>query len=89
MLSCFRGFYTHGKCADIRKNRELKGSLSLRRKKSRKAWFFQPLRIFEHKLEKQTFEIEENASRMLKLKVEKELGKKSRQPKKKVAGAAN
>ena len=41
------------------------------------------------KLEKQTFEIEENASRMLKLKVEKELAKKSRQPKKKVAGAAN
>ena len=63
--------------------------MSLRRKKSRKAWFFNLYEYFEHKLEKQTFEIEENASRMLKLRVEKELAKKSRQPKKKVAGAAN
>ena len=73
----------------LEKIKNLKGRWAYEEKRAAKLGFSNFYEYFEHKLEKQTFEIEENASRMLKLKVEKELAKKSRQPKKKVAGAAN
>ncbi len=73
----------------LEKIENLKGRWAYEEKRVAKLGFSNLYEYFEHKLEKQTFEIEENASRMLKLKVEKELAKKSRQPKKKVAGAAN
>ena len=73
----------------LEKIENLKGRWAYEEKRAAKLGFSDLYEYFEHKLEKQTFEIEENASRTLKLKVEKELGKKSRQPKKKVAGAAN
>ena len=73
----------------LEKIENLKGRWAYEEKRASKLGFSNLYEYFEHKLEKQTFEIEENASRMLKFKVEKELAKKSRQPKKKVAGAAN
>ena len=73
----------------LEKIKNLNGRWAYEEKRAAKLGFSNLYEYFEHKLEKQTFEIEENASRMLKLKVEKELAKKSRQPKKKVAGAAN
>ena len=73
----------------LEKIKNLKGRWAYEEKRAAKLGFSNLYKYFEHKLEKQTFEIEENASRMLKLKVEKELAKKSRQPKKKVAGAGN
>ena len=73
----------------LEKIENLKGRWAYEEKRAAKLGFSNLYEYFEHKLEKQTIEIEEYASRMLKLKVEKELAKKSRQPKKKVAGAAN
>ena len=43
-------------------------------------------KALEDKIAKQAFETDENASRMLRFKAEKELAKKSRQPKKKSCG---
>ena len=73
----------------LKKIKNLKSRWAYEEKRAATRGFSNLYEYFEYKLEKQTFEIEENASRMLKLKVEKELAKKSRQPKKKVAGAAN
>ena len=70
----------------LEKIENLKGRRAYEVKRAAKLGFSNLYEYFEHKLEKQTFEIEENASRMLQLKVEKELAKKSRQPKKKSCG---
>ena len=70
----------------LEKIENLKGRRAYEEKRAVKLGFSSLYEYFEHKLEQQAFEIEENASRMLQFKVEKELAKKSRQPKKKSCG---
>jgi len=70
----------------LEKIENLKGRRAYEEKRATKLGFSSLYEYFEHKLEKQAFEIEENASRMLQFKVERELAKKSRQPKKKSCG---
>ena len=64
----------------------LKGRRAYEEKRAAKLGFSSLYEYFEDKIAKQAFEIEENESRMLEFKVEKELAKKSRQPKKKSCG---
>jgi len=70
----------------LEKIENLKGRRAYEEKRATKLGFSSLYEYFEYKLEKQAFEIEENASRMLQFKVERELAKKSRQPKKKSCG---
>lgn len=64
----------------------LKGRRAYEEKRAAKLGFSSLYEYFEDKIAKQAFETEENASRMLRFKAEKELAKKSRQPKKKSCG---
>ena len=70
----------------IEKIENLKGRRTYEEKRAAKAGFSSLYEYFEDKTAKQAFEISENASRMLRFKAEKELAKKSRQPKKKSCG---